>query len=107
MISRESWVEVVAEVLRCYLQAREPFTTASLYALIPPGENEALLAKIDLDRALAHGCENARQIVRYLQVVEEGWFFEQKAEYLEALRLLIAEGRAAGNRELSTELDEH
>ncbi|WP_412709164.1 hypothetical protein [Atrimonas thermophila] len=94
MISRESWISVMQEVLRRYMCKREPFVSGTLYGIIPPDDNDALLAKIDIERALACGCKGAKEIVDFLQVCEEGWFFEQKAEYFEVLRALTQERRS-------------
>lgn len=86
-ISRQSWEFVIRELLRAYKGKWGPFSEASLYREdIDPWENDALNAKIDLERAAGNGYKAPEDIVEFLHICEEGWFFEEKAAFYELLR---------------------
>jgi hypothetical protein len=92
-IARESWEFVIRDLLRAYQHGYPPFDSASLYvADLDPWDNDALNAKLDLERATGAGCRNAKSIVEFLNILEEGWFFEEKAGFYELLREYLAQG---------------
>lgn len=82
---REAWKLVICDLLRAYARGRPPFDSASLYADLDPWENDALNAKIDLERAMGAGCCDAESILEFLKICQEGWFFEQKAQFYDAI----------------------
>jgi len=42
------------------------------------GNLKLVMAKADIERALDAGCRTAEEIVDFLHMVEEGWFFQEK-----------------------------
>ncbi len=83
MVEKRYWVEVISWLLSSYPN-RGVFTSCEEY-LGDPFESEALNARIDLWRALKK-CNSAEEIVDFLNMVEEGWFFEDIAKKIELLR---------------------
>jgi hypothetical protein len=84
---REDWELVVRELLYFLFERTGPFTPQNLYrADIAPWDNDALNAKIDLERSLEAGCRSASEIVEFLHCVEEGWFFDARAWLFGILR---------------------
>ena len=76
MVEKRCWVEVISWLLSSYPN-RGVFASCEKY-LGDPFESEALNARIDLWRALKK-CSSAEEIVDFLNMVEEGWFYEEKA----------------------------
>lgn len=92
--SKESWERTIQDLLRRYQNGWEPFTTQSLYLNeMDPWDNDALNAKIDIERGLEKGCKDAEELVEFLHCTEEGWFFEGKAEFFELLGEYLAQRR--------------
>jgi len=84
---REDWEFVVRELLYFLRHCAGPFTPQNLYREdVAPWDNDALNAKIDLERSLEAGCRSAREVVEFLRCVEEGWFFEDKVWLYSILR---------------------
>jgi len=68
---REFWIREVTWMVKNYYFI---FTTV-YYDIRDPGRNDKLLAKIDIDRALNSGCRTIEEIVDFLGMEEEGWFY--------------------------------
>lgn len=73
-VEQEDWVRLIALLLR-----RWPFPADLRYADQDPGNNEWLLAGVDLERCAT--CD-AVEIERMLNCTGEGWCFRGRAEYL-------------------------
>jgi hypothetical protein len=58
------------------------------------GSLKLAMAKADIERALEAGCKTAEEIVDFLHMVEEGWFFQEK---LPVMRKLIEIRRKVNN----------
>lgn len=93
MVEKKYWAEVVLLLLSSYPN-RGVFASCEKY-LGDPFESEALNARIDLWRALKK-CQTAEEIVDYLGMVEEGWFYEKQAEIREAIEQMGKEVKRRG-----------
>lgn len=93
MVEREHWIKVVSWLLS-YYPNRGVFASCEKY-LGDPFESEALNARIDLWRALKK-CQTVEEIVDYLGMVEEGWFYEKQAEIREAIEQVGKEAKRRG-----------
>lgn len=89
MVEKRYWVEVVLGLLSSYPN-RGVFASCEKY-LGDPAESEALNARIDLERALQRGYSNAEEIVDFLNMVEEGWFYEEKAKLRQEIAYFLGE----------------
>jgi len=88
LIEKRYWVEVVLGLLSSYPH-RGVFTSCEKY-LGDPAESEALNARIDLWRALKK-CNSAEEIVDFLNMVKEGWFYEEKAKFRQEIAYFLGE----------------
>ncbi len=69
--SREFWIKEVSWILKNYC-----FIFSTIYHDIQdPGGNTKLLAKIDIDRALGSGCKTVEEIIEFLNMEGEDWFY--------------------------------
>ena len=89
MIEKRYWVEVISWLLSSYPH-RGVFTSCEGY-LGDSFESEALNARIYLERALQRGYSNAEDIVDFLDMVEEGWFYEEKAKLRQEIAYFLGE----------------
>ncbi len=55
---------------------------------IDPFENEELLALIDISRAIEAGCKTPKEVIAFLHIEDEGWFFENRVRTKAELALL-------------------
>ena len=55
---------------------------------IDPFENEELLALIDVSRAMEAGCKTPKEVITFLCIEDEGWFFENRVRTKTELALL-------------------
>jgi len=58
------------------------------------GSLKLAMARADIERALEAGCKTAEEVVDFLHMVEEGWFFQEK---LPVIRKLIEMRRKVNN----------
>ena len=93
MVEKEYWVEIVLWLLSCYPNGGV-FASCEKY-LGDPAECDALNARLDLWRALKK-CNSAEEIVDYLGMVEEGWYYEKQAEIREAIEQMGKEAKRRG-----------
>jgi len=93
MPEKKHWVRIVKELLPVYPD-KGVFAKCKKY-LGNPAQCEALNARLDLERALKV-CKNAEEIVDYLGMVEEGWFYEKQAEIREAIEQVGKEVKRRG-----------
>ncbi len=92
-LSQKDWEMAIADLLLRYRNGWEPFSSSSLYYCdLDPWDNDALNAKIDLDRGIEAGCRTPTGFIAFLNILEEGWFFEEKAEFYRLIREYIAQG---------------
>lgn len=107
---RKCWVEIVRGFLRRmgYVRGdlqeflKSVYTAGGFFSFInpyPPNALDALLAAIDVERAIQSGCRSVEEIVDFLHCVEEGWFFEEKL-WKARLKLSLRErmGKNLGRR---------
>jgi len=88
LVEKRYWVEVISWLLSSYPN-RGVFASCEKY-LGDPFESEALNARIDLWRALKK-CSSAEEIVDFLNMVEEGWFYEEKARLRQEVAYFLGE----------------
>lgn len=95
MIEKKYWVQVVLWLLRHYPLNSGPFSSGKIYdPQKDPADNEALLARIDLERAIRSVGKDAERIADFLKCEEEGWFFEERARCFQLLDEVELLGRA-------------
>ena len=63
---RECWVEIVRRFMR------------QMHLVESTGSQKLILAKLDIERALCAGCKTPEEIVDFLHILEEGWFFSER-----------------------------
>jgi hypothetical protein len=93
LVEREHWIKVVSWLLS-YYPDKGTFTVCERF-LGNPYHCDPLNARIDLWRALKK-CQTVEEIVDYLGMVEEGWFYEKQAEIREAIEQVGKEAKRRG-----------
>lgn len=78
MPEKHHWEKVVASFLK-------QLSFFNYYWTDNPGNYISLLAKIDVERAIEHGYRTPDEIIDFLSITEEGWFFEKRAKIAEII----------------------
>lgn len=80
---RQALREVVAEVMCRACTPRSPRP-------IDPYEDEWFLAILDVQRAMEAGCRTPDEVISFLHIEDEGWFFEDRVRTKAEIKLLEA-----------------